>query len=321
MKSPTRLNNLYEFLASRNFALVLFGVSCIVFIGTSIASQKKAFETPVHNILLGLIGLNLLLCTMLRIRTLSRPVLIMHAGVFLTLIGGLIGALGFTATVNTYEKEPVDRVYRWDKKEDVPLDFGLIVTKIHTLYYPIPVKVGVLRGNEKVGLFTLRTGEDFNVDGYTVRADNMEMPAEILHLTVFDQGRFLCEADTSGADTLPAGFPYSFVLVAYKNPVLKRTWIDLMLTHGSEILAEGESEVNSPFTWNGLYFYHTQNDVDPYGNLYAGVQIVKDPGRPVVFTGFGVILIGLLFWLYKKFHGRPKLPARVRRPAPTVSKS
>ncbi len=309
MKSPTRLKSLYEFLASRNFALALFGVSCVVFIGTSIASQKKALESPVHSILLGLIGLNLLLCTVLRIRTLSRPVLIMHAGVFLTLVGGFIGSLGFTATVNTYERERVAQVYRWDKKEDVPLDFELIVTKIHTLYYPVPVKVGVLRGNDKIGLFTLKTGEEFNVDRYTVRADNMEFPAEILHLSVFDRGRLLCQADTSGVGTLPAGFPYSFVLVAYKNPVLQRTWINLMLTHGSEILAEGESEVNSPFIWNGLYFYHTQNDVDPYGNVYAGVQIVKDPGRPVVFTGFGVILIGLLFWLHKKFYGRPILPA------------
>ena len=69
-------------------------------------------------------------------------------------------------------------------------------------------------------------------------------------------------------------------------------WVDLRLSDHDKTLAEGISEVNAPLQWNGLSFYHTQTSRDPDGRKYAGIQIVKDPGKPLVFAGMIVTTLG-----------------------------
>jgi len=280
---------------------------CLVLLPSAVTEERSVYLSRLSDIILGLIGLNLLLCTVQRVRTLSKPTLIIHLGVIATLIGSVISSFGFLATVNIYEGSSVDRVYRWDTKEDVPLGVEVGVKKINMEYYPIPLKVGVLKGNEKVGLFELKTGDSFAVGDYVIRADALEFPSEILKLRIFDREGAIGSADTSGAKNLPSNFPYDFVLVAFKNPSLKRMWVDLLLSKGTQIIAEGTSEVNSPFSWKGLNFYHTRIDRDKYGMSYAGLQITRDPGRPYVYAGF--IIMGLGFLLYivtllRRLHGQ-----------------
>jgi hypothetical protein len=179
----------------------------------------------------------------------------------------------------------------------------LKVKKINKAYYPVSVQVGVLKGAEKFGLFTLKTGESFNLGEYTVLVGNLDPAAKNLMLTVSDQRGPIGFADTSGAGQLPAAFPYEFRLVAFKNPVLKRMWVDLQLSRDSRILAEGSSEVNSPFHWDGLDFFHVQSMRDPAGRSYAGIQIVRDPGRPLVFTGLATVVLGALLIFARRFYG------------------
>jgi hypothetical protein len=297
-----RLEGLNSFLASKQLALGLFLVLCFSLIpGTFRESDFHA--SGLSRIILGCMALNLLVCTLQRIRTLSRPVLIMHAGVVVTMAGAVIGGLGFIATVQIYEGSSTDRVYRWDLEQDVLLGATLAVRGIDTEFYPVPIRVGVLRGQDKVGLFELKTGDRFALDAYTVRADSLNAPEEEVQLSIFRGERLLGTADTSGTRSLPADFPYDFKLVGYQDPVLKRVVVALSLSRGSEIIAEGTTEINSPFEWNGLYFYHTNLEQDDHGNPYAGIQIVKDPGRPVVYIGFALLTIGTLFWMYKKTYG------------------
>jgi hypothetical protein len=286
-----------EFLISRKLSLVLFGALCALSIPGTFTEDRTYYAAAPFRAVLGLLGLNLLLCTWKRFHALSRPVLIVHSGVLLTLAGGLVSTFGFVATVNVYEAGSVDRAYRWDKQADVPLGMELTAARVHSRYYPVQVRVGVLKGGERAGLFTLRTGESFSLGPYTVIAEGLALPDETLKLSVHLQGRSIGRADTAGHRDLPSDFPYSFVLVAFKNPVLERTWVDLVLTRGGAVIAEGPAEVNGPFQWQGLYFYHTRTDRDAYGRVYAGIQIVRDPGRPVVFAGFCVIMLGSLIWM------------------------
>lgn len=294
---------IYSFLTSREMTIGLFGAICLFALTGTVIEREDFYSNPLFITLIALMGLNLLLCSVRRRKALSWPILILHAGIILTLMGSVVSSFGYVSTVNIYEGTAVDKVYRWDLKKDVSLGMGLVLKKINMEYYPIPVKVGVLKHGEKVGLFILKTGESFNLDNYEIKVETLEFPSENMILRVFDQGYLIGSDDTSGERDLPADFPYDFVLVAYKDPHLKRMWVDLMLLKGSEVIAEGTSEVNHPFVWQDLRFYHVQIDQDPQGFLYAGIQIRKDPGRLYAFLGFSVIGLGSILYFISRVYG------------------
>ncbi len=294
----TRTN---QILASTELAIALFGAICLFAIPGTLMEKREIYSNPFFLALLGLLGLNLAFCTLNKFKAVSKPVLIIHSGVLLTLVGCVVSSFGFVATVNIYEGTMVDQVYRWDMEADVPLGIELTVKRIQREYYPIPIRVGVLKGEGKVGLFTLKTGEYFSVGTYRIRAESLSLPAENLKLTVLQGERPVGSYETSGRNDLPADFPYSFKLVAFQNPKLKRLWVDLLLSRSGETIAEGTSEVNAPFEWAGLSFFNTQVDRDPQGRAFAGIQIVKDPGRPYVFFGFTVTCLGAVLAFVRRF--------------------
>lgn len=293
----------YRFLASKELAISLFLLLSLILIpGTFVETKDVRLGWP-GSLILGVMALNLALCTVKRIKSLSKPVIIMHLGTILILAGGVASSFGFIATVNIYEGTSVNSAYRWDLQKDIPLGIDLAVKKITIEYYPVPVRVGVLRGEEKINLFELKTGEQFTLEPYTVRADSLELPAKNLRLSVVEGGRIIGFVDTDGARELPPDFPYDFKLVAYKNPYLKRVRTDLVISKNSEIIAEGTSEVNSPLTWEKLSFYNTNIDSDDHGLRFAGFQITRDPGRPVVYLGFLVSGVGSIFYFARRVRG------------------
>ena len=293
----------YRFLASKKLAAGLFLFLCLVLIPRTFWDAGNIYLSTVSNVLIGLMGLNLATCTLRRMKTLPKSVLVIHLGAVIVLAGAVISSLGFVATVNIYEGTVADTAYRWDIKQDMPLGVDLTVRKINMEYYPVSVKVGVLKGKEKFALFVLKTGESFNLEGYNVRADSLDFPSENLRLSIYDGGRFIGSADATGASDLPPGFPYEFKLVAYKNPSVKRAWLDLALSRGSGLIAEGTTEVNRPFTWGELNFYNTKISADSYGMPFAGIQISKDPGKPYVFFGLAVLAIGSVMYLFGRLYG------------------
>lgn len=285
-------DRIWNYLTSTRFALALFGILSVLSLLGTLPGMESVYQQPAFRILLGLLGACTLACTLRRRKSIAWPVMVIHTGVIMTLIGGMMSWLGFVATVNAYEANRVDTFFRWDIEEDVPLGFTLTVNSINTEYYPIPIKVGVIKGGEKKDLFTLKTGESFELAPYRIQADRFEPNGQKLILTIFRNGEAIGTADTEGASSLPPDFPFSFKLVAYQDPKLKRMWVNLRLSDNDKTLAEGVSEVNAPLQWNGLSFYHTQISHDPGGRKYAGIQIVKDPGKPLVFAGMIVTTLG-----------------------------
>ena len=304
----TIFSRFYRYLCSTELAIALFLAICILAIPGTFSETRKIYSSPLFVTLLGLLGFSTLACTLKRIKGLPLSVLLIHGGVILILAGAVVSSFGFVSTVNIYEGTGVNEAYRWDKNADTPLGFELKVKKIYTEYYPVPVKVGVLKGGEKFALFTLNTGESFNLGVYTVRIVSLDSVQKKLNLSISRQGHLIGSADTSGWRELPADFPYDFRLVAYKNHSLKRMWVDLQLSRDSRTIAEGSSEVNRPFQWGGLDFFHVQTERDQSGRSYAGIQIVKDPGRPIVFSGFVIVGLGVLLFLLKGYTGTVTCP-------------
>lgn len=282
-------------------AVVLFLAVAVLAIPGTFTESRALYAHPAFVGLLGGLALNLVLCTVRRFRSLSVPVLILHLGVVLVCGGVIARAFGHVATVNVYEGTSVNMVYRWDLEKDVPLGADLTIRRINRDYYPIPVKVGVLKGDVKDSLHTLKTGDSFAVGPYRVTAESLAFPAEVLTLSVFRDGRLIGTCDTGGGRSLPPDFPYSFKLVAFQDPVLKRLWVDLALSRDSLPIAEGTAEINAPFIWNGLYFYNTQVGTDAMGMSFAGIQVVRDPGRPCVFTGFAIMGLGAVLAGVRRF--------------------
>ncbi|MEW6601394.1 MAG: ResB-like family cytochrome C biogenesis protein [Nitrospirota bacterium] len=299
-----RFEWLYHFLGSKTLTLSLFLILCLFLVPRTFIKTEDIHLGVWGSIIFGALSLNMALCTVQRIKGLTTAVIVLHCGILAIFAGVAISSFGYVATVNIYEGTKVGKVYRWDIRKDVPLGMDIKVNKINVQYYPVAVKVGVLKGEEKFGLLMLKTGESFQLEQFTVRVDDLElMRVQKLDLSVFEGDRLVGTADTLGENTLPADFPFEFRLVAYQDPSLKRVWVDLSLLKGSEVLIEGTSEVNHPLNWGKFSFHNTRIDSDQYGLPYAGIQITNDPGLPFVYAGFVIAGTGSILFLLRKLYG------------------
>lgn len=304
MVFPEWVKKIVASLASTELAIALFLIISLVAIPGTFSESRTLYSSSPFLLLLACFGFNLLLCTLQRFKRLSLAVLVLHGGVLVTLLGCLLASAGYVATVNMYEGTTVNQVYRWDLQKDAPLGVDMTVRKINWEFYPMPVKIGVLKGQNKEKLFELKTGGSFDYKGYHVLVGPLERHTENLKLSVFEHGRLAGVFNTlTGSTDLPADFPYSFKLVGFKTPRLKRQWVDLSLANSSGVVAEGTSEVNGPFKWQGLYFFNTQVALDQDGNQYAGIQIVHDPGRWLVFLGMTIVAVGACMATIRRWYG------------------
>lgn len=72
----------------------------------------------------------------------------------------------------------------------------------------------------------------------------------------------------------------------------------LAVLEGGEKVAEQTIEVNHPLTYRGVKFYQSNYRKDD--PTYSGIQVVKDPGLPLVWAGFIMISVGVAFCFYVK---------------------
>ena len=290
-----------EWLSSTRLTIILFGLLTAAAIpGTLLQSQREYYSHPVFVILLSAFALHLAICTITRWRSLASSTLVVHLGVLVTMAGGLLTGTGYVATINIHEGSSSQTVYRWDLEKDAPFSHEIRVRKINKVFQPVPLQIGVMKGEQKHSLKTVKTGETFQLDGFTVRIDNFDPWVELVSVSVLKDGQILGTADTDGASNLPEKFPFSFKLVAFKNTVIKRFWVDLDFLENGHIVKSGTTEINAPLHWNGLDFFNTLISLDQDKRPYAGIQIVKDPGKYVVYTGMIILSIGTILAWYRR---------------------
>src|ERR1017187_7950475 len=70
----------------------------------------------------------------------------------------------------------------------------------------------------------------------------------------------------------------------------------LELIEGESVVGQRVVEVNSPFSYKGYTFY--QSGYNPEDLSYTSLQVVKDPGVVVVYSGFAFMVAGLFIVFY-----------------------
>jgi hypothetical protein len=177
--------------------------------------------------------------------------------------------------------------------EDFPYD----------LYYPVQLRVGVRQKSTGVNLslHTVSVGESFNIPDspYEVLINGFGKMSEeedfSFHYALYKNGEKVGEY--YGHDAVP-GFPYVFVMNAYRLPVFeeripKFMTATLQIKKDGEIKQEGKIEVNHPMTYDGITFYETSFGRDSFGFMYVGLQMVNDPGISIVYAGFILMFIAV----------------------------
>lgn len=292
---------MFSALTSKKFTLFLLGTLAITLIPSTV-SKIPVFITA-GRLLLALLAMTLSLCTVRHWRRLSAGVFLIHTGVLIILIGSIISRAGFIATVNIYEHDSTDTAFRWDREEDTPLGFTLALKAIHHDYYPVAVRVGVVADDKPGKLYELKTGEAFSHEGLHVEALDLDPLVQSLRLAITEaNGARSIKSASKEAPAQQAGT--TLQLVAFQTPIVKRSWVDLTMIPTTGPPTSGKAEVNHPLQWQGLRFYHTATNTDPYAKPYAGIQIVKDQGIPLIYFGFLVLCLGNALFLLKKRYGR-----------------
>ena len=297
-------NKFIQWLSSTQLSLILFGLLAAAAIpGTLLKSQRDYYNHPVFQVLLFAFALHLAICTVKRWKSLSRTTLIVHAGVLITLAGAFWTGRGYVATINIYEGDSSNSVYRWDLQQDAPFGYEIRVKKIITEFHPVPLQIGVMKGDQKYvpKPFEVKTGETFPLDGYSVKAERFDPMREAVTITVMKGTSPIGSADTLGISSLPADFPFSFKLVAFQDAVIKRFGVDLELLENGHVVTSGLTEINHPFNWNGMDFFNTEISLDQNKRPFAGIQIVRDPGKYVVYSGMFILAAGTIAAWYRRF--------------------
>lgn len=291
-----------ETLSSTRLSIFLFGLLAAASLpGTLLESQREYYSHPLFTALLVAFALHLTFCTVNRWQSLSRSTVVVHLGVLLTMAGGVISGTGYIATINIYEGESSKTVYRWDLKQDTPFSHEIRVKKINRQFHPTPLKIGIMKGDQKHDLKIVKTGETFPLDGFSVRADTFDPEQAVVNITVLNGGQVIGTADTAGNSTLPADFPFVFKLVAFQNVAIKRFWVDLEFLENGQVVKSGSTEINAPLNWNGLDFFNTRISHDQEDRPYAGIQIVNDPGKYIVYSGMFILSVGTIAAWYRRF--------------------
>jgi cytochrome c biogenesis protein ResB len=184
--------------------------------------------------------------------------------------------------IETYEQKQDDQLFvRWQAKGRQAV---------------LPVKLGVEQAFDDFKITVLQYIPDFAVDTQTreitSRSSKPNNPAILVAVNgpTYQNHRWLFakfpEFDHGGTSPLQmvyAAKPAGGAIKSFKSTL---RFDD----------RETTVEVNRPFSYRGYTFY--QSGYNPNDPSYTSLQVVKDPGVPVVYAGFGLMIAGLFIVFY-----------------------
>ena len=99
------------------------------------------------------------------------------------------------------------------------------------------------------------------------------------------------------------------------SPRIKDWKSTLRILEGDTVVKEKTIEVNAPLSYKGYTFY--QSGYDQRDPTWTVLQVVKDPGVPLVYAGFALMIVGLaiVFYVYPGV-AAPARPAEKKEDTP-----
>lgn len=270
-------------------------------------STFNVFRSPFFLLPAGLLVLNILFCVVPRLREMpaAKPrtwaFAGLHLGLLLLAAGlSLDGLYGFVGTQYFTVGEPYSGYHNWSTGKDEAFPFGVEVTDAEVRFHPRNLQVGVKdAAGKKVGLFVVREGVPFSLPtgDLVVTPRAFEVERKELLLDAKAGGR-TATGLTASAERPAAIAGYAVVPVSFADPEPSDYVAKVRFTAPGRSPEEKTLRVNHPATFEGISFCIVGLNRDRFGNMIAGLQMTREPGSPLFWTGallFGMSLITHLF--------------------------
>jgi len=194
-------------------------------------------------------------------------------------------------------------VVRWAEK-DLQVEFPVKLA----VEYPVVAPDAPADADPSFTVSVLRYEPDFTINGMaggvTSRSDAPNNPA--IHVSVAGGGntntqwvfaRFPDFGSHGGKEGAPAPHPLQFRFDAASamgrraSGPIKAFKSTVEVLEGGEVVRTVTVAVNSPFTHRGYTFYQSSYNAEDL--TWTALQVVRDPGVPVVYAGFILMMVGL----------------------------
>jgi len=318
-----------KFLRSVKFTIILLVLIVIASIAGSLLEQRTANKLVYHSFwFLGLIAslsLNIILCTVHRLKPLRFKrlgFLLTHLGVIVIIIGALFGALtGESGFIRIFEGDKTN-IYFDDSSKPHALPFsiqledfiieryegntGIILLEKKSTgeskRYALELDKEIVSFEPNLKFKVLKYIPDFQINLETkevvTKSENPDNPA--IELEINDNGdvsrKWLFAKfhdfhhDSDQSDISFTYFQQTGYVKDYKS-------ILTVIENDQQILTK-TIEVNDPLQYKGYAFY--QSSYDEKKLSWSGLQVVKDPGLWIVYLGFILLVLGVIFIFYIK---------------------
>jgi len=271
--------------------------------------------------LMGLLSLNLSVCLINRFSPRLRLLgtFLSHFSILMILAGALTGMFfGEKGYVQIKEGQSIDSFI--SKGKPVALNFSLKLEDFIYEEYIDDEENLLVYDNEGALLLELNAGDDKNTaiadSGYSIkilryvpdfsmdlstkevvsRSQEPINPALQVALTDKDGNSveswvFARYPDVHMSAEKKFNFKYQWKMRRPKEFISR-----VAVIKDREIVSEKDIKVNSPLKYGGYAFF--QSSYDKESLAWSGLQIVKDPGVPIVYLGFILLIFGLSIIFY-----------------------
>lgn len=226
---------------------------------------------------------------------------VVHLSLLLIMAGALLGGAGFVGTRQLYVGHEATDYFDWGAQADRPLGFSLRLDHFEPVYYPIELRLAVVEadGSRPPLLLTTREGETVELPrpGLKAQVEKFLPFEQMLFLQLYRDGLPLGPYQAlpaGGKETSPDAFGLTLHPDAFKDPLLKQLHSEVSILEEGQVVKQGVIEVNRPLVHRGITIYQTAHARDPFGFWYAGFQLSRDPGEPLVWVGCVLLSLGLL---------------------------